>query len=180
MDHRHRKTAEAVNGSPGDNIINVDKSLSNKDMQSVSGFGMFRSEIASTTGGNAIGGGKSGNARGLLNPLYGDEFPNEEERYKLRHSTIHETFHFFGLGERYNGFSSKKGFETDVLGQGEMIYSPLNGGSRKNPAITVHQSHYEILGQFLIANNPNKSKNGGTRIYQSSSKTGLSELSKVE
>jgi len=36
------------------------------------------------------------------------------------------------------------------LGLGENIL--LNGGTSKNPNISVHQSHFKLMGQFLINN----------------------------
>ncbi len=65
-----------------------------------------------------------------------------------------------------------------ILRGGESILD--NGGTYQNPNLFIHQSHFNILGQFLLSNNPSESKNGGTRIYQTISPNPASGLEVVK
>lgn len=101
----------------------------------------------------------------------------------MHFTAIHETFYFFGLKDKciegvFSSYS-KKGYENDVLGLGNRIY--WNNGTDANPKkLSVHQSHYNTMRQFLISNNPTESKNGGIRIYQTVSPNIQSGLQNAE
>ncbi len=160
---------EALDASPGDNIMQVDKDLSNAGMGAFPYSGTAKPR-GDTEYGVTIGGGKEANSRG-------------KNGSKLHFTAIHETFHFFGLEDKYTegilSSQSKEGYENDVLGLGNRIY--WNGGTDSNPNnLSVHQSHYNTMGQFLISNNPTESKNGGTRIYQTVSPNIQSGLQNAE
>ncbi|HEY8935797.1 MAG TPA: hypothetical protein VIM65_11275 [Cyclobacteriaceae bacterium] len=127
---------EAVENSPGDNLMQVDESLSNEQLGEFSFYG--KQEAAKSYEDDlTIAGGRESNVR------------NSDAVY-------HSTGHLFGLGDRYftgqPGQLKPEGYENDIMNNG------------KNPS-EVNRTHYLLLSQFILNNQKSAEKGSDSRTF---------------
>ncbi len=139
--HDNEESAkEAVESSPGDNLLRLDKSLIDveNDQWTFYSFNDNNEHKNKIVGGIAVTGGKEAHARGS----------------DIR-SVIHETGHFFGLSDKYEGTIAKpkEGYEGDLM------------QNRTTPT-RIDQTHHQNLNHFIMRDYQNKKhKIPDTRVF---------------
>jgi hypothetical protein len=126
---------EAVENSPGDNLMQIDESLSNKEMSNFNYYGQ-QEDSKDYEGDATIAGGRESNVRS-------------------KGAIYHSTGHLLGLGERYPSANTDlptKGYDSDIM------------SANQNPT-EVNRQHYLNLSQFSIQNQRSAEKGGDSRTF---------------
>lgn len=139
VNYQHHDTKEsameAVGDSPGDNLMQIDESLSNSELATFNYYGKGE-DAKDYVGDLTVTGGRESNVR-----------DNE--------SVYHATGHLLGLGERYPSSNTDlptKGYENDIM------------SANQNPT-EVNRQHYLNLSQFSLENRRNAERGGDSRTF---------------
>lgn len=129
----------AVENSPGDNLLRLDKGLMDLENPNWSLYENDRENIHGdiSAGGITITGGREGHSRAIPR------------------NSIHEIGHFFGLNDKYEGTFPvpKEGYKYDLM-------------QNQDTPTRIDKTHYQNLNHFIMKDYQNKTlKIPDTRVY---------------